>query len=655
MKKIIESKKLMMLDTPLSVSVCNSDLQGEVNLQWDSVPGAITYIIEFKTDIANSWMVADTVISSKCTITGLRTNLLYCFRVAALNAKGQSKWSKTIKKKLIIIKGETKMKHFIKTLAIFTVLFVLTLASDAQVSQQWAARHNSTYNKDDYGVSVGYDNSGNVYVSGNIQDAGGSYRISTLKYNSAGNIQWSVVYQSPFNNGVNVSQMKTDNSGNVYIAGTIYNPSLTGYDFLILKYSSSGNLLWSKSWSFTGSNSNDFARSIAIDASGNVFVTGQCDVNAGPKNISTIKYNSAGTQQWVQIYSTPNITDDDAGSKIVIDASGNCYVTGFGVGSGTGKDIITLKYNSTGSLQWAQRYSGNYEDAGIDIIVNGSGTVYVTGYTFTTLTNSDYISIKYNSNGVQQWIKTYNGTGNSTDKSNSIGLDAADNVYITGYSIGNGSSFDFATIKYNSSGTQQWVQRYNGPGNLTDAANDMFTDASGNCYVTGNSFGSSSFSDYAVIKYNSSGSQQWVQRYNGPANDYDYSGNINVDASGNVYVIGNSEGIGTMRDFATIKYSQTTGIEPIEGTIPDKFNLSQNYPNPFNPKTNIEFSLPVRGNVKISIFDLLGKEVSVLVNDFMKAGTYKTGFDASALSSGTYFYRIETEGFTDTKKMILIK
>ncbi len=89
----------MMLDTPLSVSVCNSDLQGEVNLQWDSVPGAITYIIEFKTDIANSWMVADTVISSKCTITGLRTNLLYCFRVAALNAKGQSKWSKTIKKK----------------------------------------------------------------------------------------------------------------------------------------------------------------------------------------------------------------------------------------------------------------------------------------------------------------------------------------------------------------------------------------------------------------------------------------------------------------------------------------------------------------------------------------------------------------------------
>jgi len=295
------------------------------------------------------------------------------------------------------------------------------------------------------------------------------------------------------------------------------------------------------------------------------------------------------------------------------------------------------------------------DDAGIDIIFNGSGTVYVTGYTFTTLTNSDYISIKYNSNGVQQWIKTYNGTGNSTDKSNSIGLDAADNVYITGYSIGNGSSFDFATIKYNSSGTQQWVQRYNGPGNLTDAANDMFTDASGNCYVTGNSFGSSSFSDYAVIKYNSSGSQQWVQRYNGPANDYDYSGNINVDASGNVYVIGNSEGIGTMRDFATIKYSQTTGIEPIKGTIPDKFNLSQNYPNPFNPKTNIEFSLPVRGNVKISIFDLLGKEVSVLVNDFMKAGTYKTDFDASALSSGTYFYRIETEGFTDTKKMILIK
>ena len=98
-----------------------------------------------------------------------------------------------------------------------------------------------------------------------------------------------------------------------------------------------------------------------------------------------------------------------------------------------------------------------------------------------------------------------------------------------------------------------------------------------------------------------------------------------------------------------------TGIEPIGSNIPDKFSLSQNYPNPFNPVTNINFSIPQSGNVKLVVFDMTGREVAVLNNGILSAGSYKVDYDASNLASGVYFYKLETESFTDVKKMMLIK
>ncbi|HRI86353.1 MAG TPA: T9SS type A sorting domain-containing protein [Ignavibacteria bacterium] len=89
--------------------------------------------------------------------------------------------------------------------------------------------------------------------------------------------------------------------------------------------------------------------------------------------------------------------------------------------------------------------------------------------------------------------------------------------------------------------------------------------------------------------------------------------------------------------------------------IPEKFELFQNYPNPFNPVTNIKFSLPENGNISLKIFDKLGKEVENLADGYRNAGTYEINFDASGLSSGVYFYKIVTNNFVSTKKMVLVK
>jgi hypothetical protein len=104
------------------------------------------------------------------------------------------------------------------------------------------------------------------------------------------------------------------------------------------------------------------------------------------------------------------------------------------------------------------------------------------------------------------------------------------------------------------------------------------------------------------------------------------------------------------------KWAVPLGIIPISGSLPKEFKLNQNYPNPFNPVTKIAFSIPKAGNITLKVFDVLGKEVANLVNNtFVKAGTYESEFNASNLSSGLYFYRLITDNFTDTKKMILTK
>ncbi len=97
------------------------------------------------------------------------------------------------------------------------------------------------------------------------------------------------------------------------------------------------------------------------------------------------------------------------------------------------------------------------------------------------------------------------------------------------------------------------------------------------------------------------------------------------------------------------------GITPISGEVPERFNLSQNYPNPFNPVTDIYFDIPKSAYVKLTVMDLTGQEIEVLVNQQLSAGSYKADWNAAAFSSGIYFYRLETNDFSETKKMILVK
>ncbi|TKJ41332.1 hypothetical protein CEE36_08430 [candidate division TA06 bacterium B3_TA06] len=304
----------------------------------------------------------------------------------------------------------------------------------------------------------------------------------------------------------------------------------------------------------------DEARAMVIDDSGNVYVTGYSDGSGTLDDYATVKYNSSGTVQWVARYDGPASYGDDA-KAIAIDAAGNVYVTGDSWGSRT--TYATVKYNSSGVEEWAARYDEpeSYGDYATAIAVDDAGNVYVTGYSYgLDFFGYDYVTVKYSPNGEEQWVARYDGPVSGRNIANAIAVDGAGNVYVTGWSDGSGTHPDYATIKYSPSGAELWVARYDGPASDVDAAWAMAIDDKGNIYVTGESDGSGTGKDYTTVKYDSSGVEQWVARYDGLVSSIDEAYAIALNGSGNVYVTGYSYGSGTDFDYATVKYD-SSGVE----------------------------------------------------------------------------------------------
>jgi uncharacterized delta-60 repeat protein len=541
----------------------------------------------------------------------------------------------------------------------FRIILMIFLFSSSvlfsQVTQDWVDRYNGSGNNTDIANAIAVDGAGNVYVTGHSIGSGTSYDYVTIKYNSAGVWQWGQLYNGSGNAEDFAYAIAVDAAGNVYVTGTSRG-SGTFDDYVTIKYDTNGDFVWGQGYNGPG-NSNDVATSIAVDAAGNVYVTGQSFGSTTLFDYATVKYNTAGDEMWVQRYHGPGDGSDKA-TSIAVDAAGNVYVTGESPGSGSGKDYATIKYNTSGTGLWLQRYNGtgNSDDYAKNIAVDASGNVYVTGDSWGSGgTGSDYVTIKYNTDGYSQWVQRYNGPpGTGLDQAFSLAVDASGNVYVTGNSSGSGTGPDYATIKYSTTGVMLWASRYNGPGNNFDYAYALALDASGNVYVTGRSSGSGGTgSDYSTVKYSTNGDEQWVQRYT--ELDFDWASSIAVDASGNVYVTGRSSGTGTGEDYATIKYSQLIGIKPISNEIPNGYKLSQNYPNPFNPFTKIKFTLPRSSFAKLVVYDALGEEMETIVNEQLNTATYEVDWNAAKYPSGVYFYSLSAGDFTETKKMILNK
>jgi S-formylglutathione hydrolase FrmB len=478
------------------------------------------------------------------------------------------------------------------------------------------------------------DNMGNVYVTG---ESGGDY--VTIKYNSQGTVVWLRRYNGPGYSYNEAKSIAVDGSGNVYVTGT--SSGIGDANCATIKYNSSGDPLWV---SIYGKVDWEYPSSLAVDENKNVYVTGYMDYYYPGTLSFTMKYSSSGNMLW------DRVGGPGSNNFLALDEKGNVYTTGHS-SQFEGMDYVTTKLNSAGEEVWTRSYNGpaNSGDRASSLAVDGNGNVYVTGYSWVSKSSSDYATIKYNSAGDTLWVRRYNGHGNSNNYASSLAVDGSGNVYVTGNSQDSDTGYDFATIKYNSNGDTLWTRRYNGSTNHDDWAISLALDGSGNVYVTG-----SSDSSIVTIRYSTNGNEEWIAKYR-YTNGWSSPVGIRVDASGNVFVSGTSTGTdGSV--YTTIKYSQTpNAINDYVSTIPVNFFLSQNYPNPFNPSTTIRYSLPSSANVKLSVYDLLGREIATLVNEEQSAGWKEVQWNAGRVSSGIYFYKLTTGSFVEVKKMMVLK
>jgi hypothetical protein len=365
-------------------------------------------------------------------------------------------------------------------------------------------------------------------------------------------IDWVRRYDGPASSIDEAFAIAVDDSGNVYVTGKSWGGS-TGYDFATIKYYPDGDTAWIRRYNGTG-NGDDRASAIDLDESGNIYVSGPSYGSGTDDDYLTIKYYPDGETAWVRRYNGMGNSEDNV-SAMTVDFLGNVYITGYSTGSGSDFDYTTIKYYPNGDTAWVRNYNGagNGKDNAVSIVLDNSDNIYVTGYCQGSGTYADYTTIKYYPNGDTTWVRTYNGPKNSWDYASDIAIDAFDNAYVTGYSYNNQTDFDYLTIKYYPNGDTAWIRRYDGEANSVDEATSIALDGDGYIYVTGRSLGNFTDFDYLTIKYFPDGNIDWIRKFDGTVDD-DRAYDIAMDDSGKVYVTGTT-GYGTgVENFATVAY-----------------------------------------------------------------------------------------------------
>jgi len=347
------------------------------------------------------------------------------------------------------------------------------------ISNSMVLEWEETWNggNDDYGYGVAIDFFDNIYVVGRTETLG-DWDMVLAKYNSSGTQEWNSTWGG--NQHDSGCELVIDSSDNIYIVGRTSSFGVGGYDIVLVKYNSLGIQEWNRTW---GGSGYEYGGGIAVDSSDNIYIVGiTSSFSVGGFDIVLVKYNSLGIQEWNRTWGGANTY---IGEGIAIDSSDNIYIVGYTQSTGEEqRDVVFVKYNSLGVQEWNKTWGGSNDEYGYGVAVDSSDNIYVVESTGVPGTGDYYILlVKYNNAGNHEWNKTWGGI--HYDEGYGVKVDSLDNVYVVGLScsFGVGPGNNMVLIKYNSSGDQEWYKTWGESDK--DTGYGVAIDSSDNIYVVG--------------------------------------------------------------------------------------------------------------------------------------------------------------------------
>ena len=330
----------------------------------------------------------------------------------------------------------------------------------------------------DCAFDIEVDPSGNVYIVGETASYGaGNYDLLFLMYDTNGNLVYTRTWGGSSHD--RAKRVDLDSNGNIMVAGWTMSYGAGGQDLLLINFSPDGDVLWQRTWGGAGF---DESPSLICDQFGHAYVGVHCgSFGGGWAKIALLNYSLDGTLNWQKTWGESN---DNSSTRLIFDEDGNLLSVGsLNTATAGGYDALFVKYSPNGSPVSKSRWGGYHNEGLADIALDGSGNIFVCGYTKSYGTgDSDFVVLKLNSEGNLLWQKTWGGP--LEDIGLGMVLSPNGNLYVGGltrnYGTGGGA---IALLEYSQDGDLQWARIWDSTGD--DCCYSMDVDSFGSLYIAG--------------------------------------------------------------------------------------------------------------------------------------------------------------------------